>query len=135
MKTQCTTTHRITRTFSFFALCIIFSLLANSVWAQSSPRTVSGVVNSLDGPVLGATVVLKGTNTGVITNENGEFTFPEALNENDVLVVNYLGYETDEVTITDDTRFVKPFLKDIAIVIVAALKTKEGATTEADPNE
>ncbi len=35
----------------------------------------------------------------MISNENGEFTFPQELLEDDVLVVSYLGYETDEVKI------------------------------------
>jgi hypothetical protein len=49
--------------------------------------------------------------------------------EDDVLVVSYLGYETDEITIAHDTAFIEPFLEDIPIVIVATLRTKGTRTS------
>lgn len=117
------------KTVAIFGLLMIFSLYANQMFAQSNERTVTGVVESLDGPVFGAAIVLKGTNIGVVSNQNGEFTFPRELKENDVLQVSYLGYETDEVIITGDTTFVEPFLEDIAVVVVAAMRTKNTETS------
>jgi hypothetical protein len=117
MKTQCNLTSRnALKALGFFALCTILSLMANPMYAQNNERTVTGVVNS---------VVLKGTASGVLTNGQGAFTFPEALKENDVLVISYMGYETAEITILEDTSFVQPYLKDIPVVILAALKTKD----------
>ena len=90
MKTQFTSTkQQVVKTFGFFALFMIFCLCANTTYAQSNERTVTGVVNSIDGPLFSATVVLKGTAIGTFSNENGEFTFPQELKENDVLVVSY----------------------------------------------
>jgi len=130
MKTQCTSTkQRVLQTLGFFGLFMTFAMSVTPMYAQTAERTVAGVVNSIDGPVFGATVMLKGTAIGAISNEKGEFTFPQELQENDVLVVSYLGYETDEVTITGNTTFVKPFLEDIPIVIIAALRTKTAETS------
>ena len=135
MKTLNTSMKRSTlKTLRFLGLCLVLSLVASPMYGQSTTRTVKGVVTSLDGPVYGATVVLKGTNTGVVSGENGEFTFPTQLNENEVLVVSYLGYETSEVRIKGNTTFVRPFLEDIPIVIVAALRTNE-ETVPLDKNE
>ena len=132
MKTQSTSTkqHALT-TFGLFGLFMIFSIVFNPVYAQRTERAVSGVVSSTDGPLLGAAIVLKGTATGVISNDKGEFTFPQELKENDVLLVSYLGYETAEIIIASDTTIVNPYLQDIPIVIVAALRTKDAPTSFA----
>ncbi|MAZ72241.1 MAG: hypothetical protein CMC70_03750 [Flavobacteriaceae bacterium] len=114
-------------------LFMTLSFFANPLLAQNKERTVTGVVSSLDGPLLGAYVVLKGTTIGVTSNEDGSFTFPRKLKENDVLVVSYLGYKNSEVTITRNTSFIEPFLEDIAVVIVGALRTSE-ATIVPKPN-
>lgn len=103
------------------------------MYGQNNERTVTGVVSSIDGPVQGASVILKGSNTGTFSNENGEFTFPQALQEEDVLLVSGLGYETTEIQITGDINFIQPVLEYVEIVIVAALRTKE-ATPSPDEN-
>ena len=126
MKTQfILNKQNILKTIGSFSIVLIVFLCANPINAQSTERTVTGVVNTLDGPLLGATIVLKGTAIGVTTNENGAFTFPQELKENDVLQISYLGYENQEIIISEDTTFIEPFLGDIAIVIVAALRTEK----------
>jgi len=134
MKTRSTIAKRTLKTFGFFTVLMIAFLSTNTLQAQSSERTVTGVVNSLDGPVMGASIVLKGTAIGIFSDENGEFTFPEKLNENDVLVISYLGYKTGEVKIKGDSSFVKPFLEDNAILIVAALRTESKFKEVANKN-
>lgn len=130
MKTQRNiSTQQVLKTFGLFGLLMIFSLITNPMYAQGNERTVTGVVSSLDGPVFGASIVLKGTTNGVVSNSKGAFTFPKQLKENDILVVSYLGYETDEVRITKHTKYVEPYLEDIAVIIVAAMRTKATATT------
>lgn len=132
MKTQFTSTKQsVLKTLGLFGIFMIFLMVVNPIYAQSTERIVKGVVNSTDGPLLGATIALKGTAIGVVSNENGEFTFPQKLKEKDVLVVSYLGYETDEITIVRDTTFIKAYLQDIPIVIVAAMRTEGAATSSA----
>lgn len=132
MKTQFISTKQVVlKTIGLFGLLMIFCLFANPIYAQSKERTVTGVVNTLDGPLFAANIVLKGTATSVISNENGEFTFPKALKENDVLLISYLGYESQEITIDNDTFFIRPFLEDIAIVVVASMRTEGVAISSA----
>ncbi len=121
MKTQKTKSPLFFKTISILCFMFICSLAVN---AQSKERTVTGVVSTTDGLLPQATVMLKGTNIGVATKEDGSFTFPRKLKTNDVLVVSYLGYKDREVTIKEDTSFIKPFLDDVPLVIVADLRTK-----------
>jgi len=129
MKNQITLTKQlVSKFFSFLGLLMFFLLFSNPIYAQGKERIVTGVINSLDGSLFSASIVLKGTATGAVSNEKGEFTFPEELKVNDVLVISYLGYESQEVTITNNTTFIEPFLEDISIVIVAAMRTKKSST-------
>jgi TonB-linked SusC/RagA family outer membrane protein len=47
-------------------------------------------------PILGVTVIIKGTSIGTVTNENGEFELPN-VSEDAILVISYIGYITEEV--------------------------------------
>ena len=49
-------------------------LVASAAWAQS--RNITGIVFDTDGksPLVGATVILKGTATGTISNADGTYT-------------------------------------------------------------
>ncbi|WP_242916714.1 SusC/RagA family TonB-linked outer membrane protein [Pontibacter liquoris] len=65
--------------------------------------TVSGKVISDQGePLIGASVALKGTTTGAITNVSGEYslTVPD---EGGTLVISYIGFITQEVPINNRT--------------------------------
>ncbi|PVY41708.1 SusC/RagA family TonB-linked outer membrane protein [Pontibacter virosus] len=66
-------------------------------------KTITGTVTSDAGePLIGASVSLKGTTTGAVTDINGSFsiTVPD---EGGVLVVTYIGFLQQEVPINDRT--------------------------------
>lgn len=113
----------------YFCLFMILGLCTDQMQAQSTERTVSGVIQTEEGVLPYAAVVLKGTSVGVATDENGAFTFPQKLKENDVLLFSFLGYEDQEITITGDTTYIEPFLEGIPLVIVAALRTAPSMTS------
>lgn len=130
MKTQRNSIqHNSLKILCSVSFIMVFWLLASPMYAQSTDRTVTGVVRSLDGPLLGATIVLKGTTIGVTSNETGAFVFPKKLKENDVLVVSYLGYKNREITIRKTTSYIEPFLEDIAVILHGDLRTKDATTT------
>ena len=62
---------------------------------------VAGVVTSAedDAPVIGASVLVKGTTMGTITGINGEFEISGVPTSAKVLIVSYMGLKTQEVTI------------------------------------
>lgn len=113
------------------ALCFVMVLgsMTNSVHAQNTERTVTGVVQTPDGPLQFASVVLKGTTVGVATDEDGSFTFPKSLKENDVLVISSMAYDDIEVVIESNTIFIEPFLEGNPVVIIASLRTAPNKKT------
>jgi len=67
--------------------------------------TVSGSVKDSKGqPVIGATVVVKGTSTGTATDINGNFSLAID-NKDSILLVSFIGMITQELMIGDKTYF------------------------------
>lgn len=78
---------------SLFTMLMLFSALA---FGQN--RTISGTVTNEKGdPVPGATVVIKGTKTGVPADNNGQFRI--LAKTGDVLMATSSGLEPAEVTV------------------------------------
>ena len=70
-----------------------------STEAKSSQKgtTVTGKIVSIDGePIIGATILVKGTTNGTVTDFDGNFTLPN-VSKGEVLVVSYIGYESQEI--------------------------------------
>jgi len=74
---------------------IVFVCSINFALAQ---RIVSGVVSDNIEPLIGATVQIKGTGTGVATDFDGSYKI-EVPNGETVLVFSYIGLETQEVVV------------------------------------
>lgn len=133
MKTQTFTQRNALKTLGLFGLFMIFTIAANPIMAQTE-RTVKGVISDDVGPIEGATVILKGTNIYVDTDNKGTFTFPQKLKENDELVVSLLGYKKKEVTIGTNTSFLKILMNDYDIVIIGSLMMGNNETLKS-PNQ
>lgn len=71
-----------------------------SAQQQQSKRQVTGTVtDALDGsPIIGANIALKGTQTGVISDLDGNYSIP-VNSTKDILVVSFIGYKTREVPV------------------------------------
>ncbi|WP_179338229.1 carboxypeptidase-like regulatory domain-containing protein [Winogradskyella ludwigii] len=65
--------------------------------------TIKGYVSESDSPLPGANVVLQGTEIGVATDFDGNFEFPEKLKVGDVLIISYVGFESQKVVIENKT--------------------------------
>jgi TonB-linked SusC/RagA family outer membrane protein len=70
-------------------------LISMSGYAQT--RQISGIVTSADGLVPGATVTIKGTTTGVMTDAKGAFKL--VIPQNAILVVSMVGYNSQELSV------------------------------------
>ena len=82
------------------SILILFIALSSILVAQ---KTVTGNVSSADGPLPGATVAVKASATGTTTDFDGNFSI--AVADQDVLVVSYVGFATQEVLVADATDF------------------------------
>ena len=70
-----------------------------SVQAVQQKQSVSGVVKDATGePVIGASIVEKGTTNGTITDFDGNFSLEVA--NGATLVISFIGYQTQEVVVT-----------------------------------
>ncbi|MEM7367264.1 MAG: SusC/RagA family TonB-linked outer membrane protein [Bacteroidota bacterium] len=78
----------------------IFSILVLlGIGTSFSQTTISGQVTGSDGEGLaGATIQVRGTQTGIFTDEKGQYNLTVPNNES-VLVISFIGYETQEITV------------------------------------
>jgi len=82
-------------------LCFLMVFLYTEVYAQQ--RVISGSVTDRNQePVVGATVVVKGTAVGTVTNNEGEYTLNVPATA-EVLSFSFVGMRTQEVNIDDRT--------------------------------
>ena len=84
-----------------FTLFIAALFLGGIMYAQNN---VSGVVvdGELGTSLPGASIVVKGTNNGVSSDFNGQFSI-DAM-PGSTLVITYIGYDTAEVTVGDSAE-------------------------------
>jgi len=77
-----------------------------SFWAWSQQVQINGIVKaSTDNlPLPGASVLIKGTTTGITTDVNGKFTIKA--NPGQVLVFTYIGMNSQEVVVSTNTKTV-----------------------------
>lgn len=89
----------LNRTFYTSTLVFLFILISQVAIAQTG--SIKGRLQGTNGDFLpGATVLLKPTNTGVATDENGYFELIKIPPGNYTLSITYLGYKTKEFNTT-----------------------------------
>jgi hypothetical protein len=70
--------------------------------AVQQTKKITGTVSDAMGPVIGASVVIKGTSNGVATDFDGNFSLQA--NPGQTLVISYIGYLTKEIKVTSANR-------------------------------
>lgn len=78
-------------------------MLASSQWASAQSRSVKVNVQDSWGPVAGASVLIKGTTTGDVTDLDGNATITN-IEESSVLVVSFIGYTSQEIVVGKQTQ-------------------------------
>ena len=74
-----------------------FTALLLTVGLVTSAQTVSGIVTSDDGPLPGATVVVKGISNGVSTDFDGNFSNNAPADA--ILEISFVGFSTQDVPV------------------------------------
>lgn len=85
-------------------LLLLFVVLATTIGSAMAQKTISGTVSGEDGaPMVGVTVVVKGTVTGTVTNIDGKYSFllPEGA---ELLQYSFIGMKTQEIEIGNRTQ-------------------------------
>ena len=103
-------------------------------------RTISGVVkDEEDMPLIGASVTIKGSNVGTVTDLDGNFSL-DVSDDTETLVISYIGYTTQEINIQDISTveiILKTDATDLSEVVVVGYGTQQksdltGAVVRAD---
>lgn len=101
---------------------------------------ISGIVSDLDNkPLEGATISVKNTKQTVVSGKHGGFTL-KGVEKNAVLIVSYVGYETQEVKVGDQKiiqvklKLVEPSLKDVVVIGYGSVAKKDltGSVVQVD---
>jgi len=105
---------------------LVFLLITTSVTIALAQ--VSGVVYdaTADEPLIGASILIKGSTTGTTTDIDGNYTIDAS--SGDVLVISYLGYDSKEVTVGDeatvDVRLTQGVVLDQVVVTGYSVDTR-----------
>jgi len=109
-------------------MLVLFMGIAAISWAQTD---VTGVVlDDQNVPLPGANVVEKGTTNGVVTDFDGNFSITVE-DDNAVLVVSYIGYETKEIVLDESLTYSVQLtssstnLEEVVLVGYGGVKSKD----------
>ena len=125
-----------------FELSILIVSLLATVSLNGQTRKITGAVreDTEKGPlpIIGAGVIVKGTNEGTTTDADGHFTL--TVPEKGRLEISCLGYESREVTVPEDNYleiFLEPetlLLDQLVVVGYGSMKKSDLATSVASVN-
>jgi TonB-dependent starch-binding outer membrane protein SusC len=109
-------------------MVMFFTLISCAAWAQ---RTISGTITDAgnDEPLVGATVILTGTNKGTLTDIDGKFELMVPENAS-TIDVSYTGYSSQKVdlgasNVVDVKMASGRNLDEVIVVGYGTLKAKE----------
>jgi len=100
-------------TFVAFLFCMGFSVPIKTIaQTNSSGIPVSGIVLDQNREtVIGANVIVKGTDIGAVTDVNGSYSI-QVPNENAILQISYLGYKTQEIRVGNQRKIDVTLMED-----------------------
>ena len=88
----------------FVCFFIVSFLLTQTTLAQAVSSIMGKVLDSTGESVIGASVLVKGTTSGTITDIDGNFKL-DNVPSNATLVVSYIGYQTQEIPVAGKKNF------------------------------
>lgn len=100
---------------------------------------VSGTVSDQTGPVIGASVIEKGTTNGTMTDNDGHFTL--TVSKGAVIEISSIGYKTQEITVGAQTNFTvtlsedNEFLDEVVVVGYGSMKKSDLAGASVSMKE
>ena len=106
-----------------------FVFHSSNIAAQSN-KIISGTVTSATGEALSAaSIKIKGTSNGTVSNDKGEFSI--SISANAVLIITHVGYKLQEVVVKNQTNITiqledeKSNLSDIVVIGYGTVKKSD----------
>ena len=112
-------------------LTSLFLCLTSISWAQSRKLTGHVVASENGSNLSGASVTIKGTSKGVVTNAEGKFSIDIPSKGTSVVVINSIGYASQEIRVTTQTDLTVKLvtetkaLDDVVVVGYGSVKKKD----------
>lgn len=101
-------------------------LMKQSAEQQSDKKKITGtIVDEYNEPLPGATVSIRGTTGGTITDIDGKFELNVA--KGTTLVVSFMGYNSENIVVSDQNNYnikMTPVSRELDAVVVTALGIK-----------
>lgn len=80
-------------------IILSISLLVIGLVASAQVRIKGVVTDTNNDPIIGATILVKNTTNGTVTNQNGEYSLEIPENKGKEIEVRFIGFETKTITI------------------------------------
>ena len=127
-------TSRICKLLMLTGLILLYAGITTKGFAQTgvtqqsrTEKTVKGTVKDEQGePLIGVSVVVKGTTNGTVTDVDGKFSI--MCNGDDVLVISYIGFQTIEKK-AGNTSFQALIMREDSKVLDEVIVIGYGTTT------
>jgi TonB-linked SusC/RagA family outer membrane protein len=129
-------------------LWVSILLIPLGIAAQSPEATINATLSGIVSdektrePLIGASIQIKGTTNGAITNADGKFYLKTGQKLPFTLIVNYIGYDTKEVLVNTNTIEIRLLAnaKQLSEIVVVGYGTQErknliGSVSKVDPSE
>ena len=94
-------------------IIILFICLTSSIWHVCAQTKVSGIVKDAQGmEMIGATVLQKGTNNGIVTGLDGKFTLTLSNKAEQTLLISMIGFIEQSIAIKKNHPFINITLEE-----------------------
>lgn len=108
--------------------CIVLFVMMCSICGYAQKQLIHGVVvDEKQEPIIGATVVVKGSHIGTSTDFDGKFSLN--VESDKILSISYVGFNSVEVAVADDMKIV---LKEDAQVLEELIVIGYGTVKKSD---
>ena len=97
-------TNLLRRCLGWRRLLLLCLMMVSSAMMMAQDRVTGKVVDASGDPVIGASVVVKGTSNGVVTDLNGNFSIA-GVPQNAQLVISYVGCRTQTLAVNGRQSF------------------------------
>lgn len=100
------------------------------VFAQSGARRISGTIRDANEPLIGVSILIKGTSVGTVSDMNGKYSI-EVPEDKSILLFSYVGYESQEIEATSK-RVIDVILLEEASVLEEVVVVGYGTQRRKD---
>ena len=120
-------------------LLLLNALFAITAYAQEI-NVKGNIIDDENFPVIGATILVKGTTNGTTSDFDGNFSI--RTEKNSVLSISYIGYESQEIIVNSETiniqlKSASEMLEEMIVVGYGTMKKSDmtGAISSVDVGE